>query len=190
MTILFILLAAGVALLLGGFFYAPWIARMMGEQKARITPAVAINDGRDYVPTKTAVVFAHHFASIAGAGPIIGPVLAMLYGWGPALAVDRPWRGLPRRRARFRVDLCDDARGRQEPDRGRPAIHRSGGVRDDAGDAGGDPRSGLCGLSGSVRHRADVQGRAVRSEHGDRGRRCFASRCSPTREPAHRSRMR
>jgi len=85
MTILLILLAGGVMLFLGGILYAPWIARMMGEQRDRTTPAVAINDGRDYVPTKTAVVFAHHFASIAGAGPIIGPVLAILYGWGPAL---------------------------------------------------------------------------------------------------------
>lgn len=85
MTILLILLVSGVVLLSGGLLYAPWIARMIGEQKDRITPAVAINDGRDYVPTKTPVVFAHHFASIAGAGPIIGPVLAILYGWGPAL---------------------------------------------------------------------------------------------------------
>ncbi|NLZ06023.1 MAG: carbon starvation protein A [Phycisphaerae bacterium] len=85
MTILLILLTAGIALLAGGTIYAPLIARLMGEQKARITPAVSINDGRDYVPTKTPVVFAHHFASIAGAGPIIGPVLAILYGWGPAL---------------------------------------------------------------------------------------------------------
>ncbi len=85
MTILLILLAAGIALLLGGTLYAPFLARLMGEQKSRTTPAVAINDGRDYVPTKTAVVFAHHYASIAGAGPIIGPVLAILYGWGPAL---------------------------------------------------------------------------------------------------------
>ncbi len=85
MTILLILFVAGVALLLGGVLYAPFIARMMGEEKSRTTPAVEINDGRDYVPTKTPVVFAHHFASIAGAGPIIGPVMAMLYGWGPAL---------------------------------------------------------------------------------------------------------
>ncbi len=85
MTVLLILLTAGVALLLGGTLYAPLLARLMGEQKARTTPAVSVNDGRDYVPTKTAVVFAHHFASIAGAGPIIGPVLAILYGWGPAL---------------------------------------------------------------------------------------------------------
>jgi carbon starvation protein len=85
MTILLILLVAAVALLLGGVLYAPFIARLMGEQKSRTTPAMEINDGRDYVPTKTAVVFAHHFASIAGAGPIIGPVLAILYGWGPAV---------------------------------------------------------------------------------------------------------
>jgi carbon starvation protein len=85
MTILLILFVAGVALLLGGVVYAPFIARLMGEEKSRTTPAVEINDGRDYVPTKTPVVFAHHFASIAGAGPIIGPVMAMLYGWGPAL---------------------------------------------------------------------------------------------------------
>ncbi|MBP7052947.1 MAG: hypothetical protein KBE65_18230 [Phycisphaerae bacterium] len=85
MTILLILLVAGVALLLGGVLYAPFIARLMGEEKSRTTPAVEINDGRDYVPTKTPVVFAHHFASIAGAGPIIGPVMAILYGWGPAL---------------------------------------------------------------------------------------------------------
>ena len=65
MTILLILLTAGVALLLGGTLYAPLIARLMGEQKARITPAVSINDGRDYVPTKTPVVFAHHFASVS-----------------------------------------------------------------------------------------------------------------------------
>jgi carbon starvation protein len=85
MTILLILLIAVVALVLGGTVYAPLLARLMGEQKSRTTPAVSVNDGRDYVPTKTAVVFAHHFASIAGAGPIIGPVLAILYGWGPAL---------------------------------------------------------------------------------------------------------
>jgi carbon starvation protein len=85
MTVFVILLVAVTALLLGGTVYAPWIARQMGEQKSRVTPAVALNDGRDYVPTKTPVVFAHHYASIAGAGPIIGPVLAILYGWGPAL---------------------------------------------------------------------------------------------------------
>ncbi|MCK5269781.1 MAG: carbon starvation protein A, partial [Sedimentisphaerales bacterium] len=85
MIVLAIMLMASLVLLAGARFYAPLIGRVLGEQPERITPAVAVNDGRDYVPTHTAVVFAHHYASIAGAGPIIGPVLAILYGWGPAL---------------------------------------------------------------------------------------------------------
>ena len=85
MNILVIMVVAAVGLLLGAKFYAPLIGRVLGERRDRVTPAVAINDGRDYVPTKTPVVFAHHYASIAGAGPIVGPVVALLYGWGPAL---------------------------------------------------------------------------------------------------------
>ncbi|MCH7813992.1 MAG: carbon starvation protein A, partial [Planctomycetes bacterium] len=85
MSVLVIMLLAALGLILGGRFYAPVIGRVLGERADRITPAVAFDDGRDYVPTKTPVVFAHHFASIAGAGPIIGPVLAILYGWGPTL---------------------------------------------------------------------------------------------------------
>ena len=85
MVVLAILAAAIVVLVLGGRWYAPLIGRVLGERQDRTTPAVAINDGRDYVPTRTPVVFAHHFASIAGAGPIIGPVIALYYGWGPAL---------------------------------------------------------------------------------------------------------
>jgi carbon starvation protein len=85
MTVLVILLVGGGALVLGGRIYAPVIARVLGERADRVTPAVTVNDGRDYVPTRTPIVFAHHYASIAGAGPIVGPVLAILYGWGPAL---------------------------------------------------------------------------------------------------------
>jgi len=84
--VLWIMLVAIGVLLSGGLFYARRIGWVLGEQADRPTPAVLINDGRDYVPTRTPVVFAHHYASIAGAGPIIGPVLALLYGWGPALA--------------------------------------------------------------------------------------------------------
>ncbi|MBN1492145.1 MAG: hypothetical protein JXA69_19695 [Phycisphaerae bacterium] len=86
MQVLWIMVAATAFLILGGRFYAPIIGRVLGERADRVTPAVAINDGRDYVPTRTPVVFAHHYASIAGAGPIVGPVIAILYGWGPALA--------------------------------------------------------------------------------------------------------
>ena len=85
MSVLWIMLAGIAVLLLAGRFYAPVIARVLGERNDRVTPAVSINDGRDYVPTPTPVVFAHHYASIAGAGPIIGPVVALYYGWGPAV---------------------------------------------------------------------------------------------------------
>lgn len=56
----------------------------MGEDPEHVTPAVDQNDGVDYVPTRTPVLFAHHYATIAGAGPIIGPTLGILYGVGPA----------------------------------------------------------------------------------------------------------
>ena len=85
MGVLWIMLVAAVVLLLAARFYAPLIGRVLGERADRRTPAEVFNDGRDYVPTQTPVVFAHHYASIAGAGPIIGPVLAIYYGWGPAL---------------------------------------------------------------------------------------------------------
>ena len=85
MILLAIMLGAAGLLLMAGRFYAPLIGRVLGERHDRPTPAVTINDGRDYVPTQTSVVFAHHYASIAGAGPIVGPILAIYYGWGPAL---------------------------------------------------------------------------------------------------------
>ena len=65
-------------------FYGRFIARSMGEEADRATPAVAFNDGKDFVPTRPSVVFAHHYSTIAGAGPIVGPTLGILYGVGPA----------------------------------------------------------------------------------------------------------
>ncbi len=85
MTILAILLVAVASYLIAARFYATRISRAFGEDPTRRTPAVALADGRDYVPTRTPVVFAHHFASIAGAGPIVGPVLALYFGWLPAV---------------------------------------------------------------------------------------------------------
>ena len=84
MNVLLYLLVAAVAFVLASRFYARWVARELGENGARPTPAQEINDGRDYVPTKPHVVFAHHFSAIAGAGPIIGPTMAILYGFVPA----------------------------------------------------------------------------------------------------------
>ena len=86
MTVLVVMLIAVAVLVLAGRYYSRFLARTLGEDTSRPTPAVTKNDGADYVPTPTPVVFAHHFASIAGAGPIIGPVIAIIYGWLPALA--------------------------------------------------------------------------------------------------------
>src|SRR5579862_6709238 len=65
-------------------FYSLYIARdVLGVDPARPTPAVRHNDGLDYVPTNRYVLFGHHFAAIAGAGPLVGPVLAAQMGYLP-----------------------------------------------------------------------------------------------------------
>jgi carbon starvation protein len=65
-------------------FYSLFIAqRVLGLDPARQTPAYARNDGLDYVPTNKYVLFGHHFAAIAGAGPLVGPVLAAQMGYLP-----------------------------------------------------------------------------------------------------------
>jgi len=84
-TTLLVVAVCGLLLLTVGRAYSRILARNFGESPGRPTPALLRNDGRDYVPTPTPIVFGHHFASIAGAGPILGPVLAMCYGWGPAV---------------------------------------------------------------------------------------------------------
>jgi carbon starvation protein len=84
MNVLVFLILAAAAFWLATRFYSRYIARSMGEDPQRPTPAVQFNDGRDYVPTKKHVIFAHHFSAIAGAGPILGPTMAILYGFLPA----------------------------------------------------------------------------------------------------------
>jgi carbon starvation protein len=84
MNVLIILAVAAAAFYLASRFYSRSIARWLGEDKSVQTPAVKYCDGRDYVPTKSYVVFAHHFSAIAGAGPILGPTMAILYGFVPA----------------------------------------------------------------------------------------------------------
>lgn len=61
-------------------FYGKFVAAKLGIEPQRQTPAQEIHDGVDYVPTKPLVLFGHHFASIAAAGPIVGPTLAMMFG--------------------------------------------------------------------------------------------------------------
>jgi len=84
MNVLVVLLVAAAVFLLAGRFYSRHIAKSIGEDAAHPTPAVTCCDGRDYVPTRNYVVFAHHFSAIAGAGPILGPTMAILYGFVPA----------------------------------------------------------------------------------------------------------
>lgn len=65
-------------------FYGAFLRRRCQLDDARETPAVTRNDGVDFVPTRASIVFGHHFSSIAGAGPIVGPILATMYfGWAP-----------------------------------------------------------------------------------------------------------
>jgi carbon starvation protein len=84
MNVLVILAAAVAAFGLASRFYSHYIASVLGENPKNPTPAITCSDGRDYVPTKRYVVFAHHFSAIAGAGPILGPTMAILYGFVPA----------------------------------------------------------------------------------------------------------
>lgn len=82
-------LAAAAALLtyaLGYRYYARWLAARVFElSDARPTPAHALRDDVDYVPTPAPVLFGHHFASIAGLAPMLGPAIAVIWGWVPAM---------------------------------------------------------------------------------------------------------
>jgi carbon starvation protein len=81
-----VLLISLGCLALGYGFYSRRIARYLGVDPERRTPAHLLNDGVDYVPTRPLILFGHHFSSIAGAGPIVGPIIAgIAFGWGPAL---------------------------------------------------------------------------------------------------------
>lgn len=83
---LWIVTAAISVYLIAYRFYALFIAtNVMQLDAKRLTPAVRLNDGLDYVPTHKNVLFGHHFAAIAGAGPLVGPVLAAQMGYLPGL---------------------------------------------------------------------------------------------------------
>ncbi|GHV93301.1 carbon starvation protein A [Spirochaetia bacterium] len=82
---LVMLLIAAVVLLAAYLIYGRWLAKKWGIDPNKKTPAYELEDGVDYVPTKPSVVFGHEFASIAGAGPINGPIQAAMFGWLPVL---------------------------------------------------------------------------------------------------------
>lgn len=76
--------AAACVYMIGYRFYSRFVAdRILGLDDARATPAERLEDGRDFVPTNKWVLFGHHFAAIAGPGPLVGPVLAAQFGYLP-----------------------------------------------------------------------------------------------------------
>ena len=81
-----VLLIVGIAILLCGYiFYGGWLAKKWGVGEGGETPAHTLEDGQDYVPAKAPVLMGHHFSSIAGAGPINGPIQAAVFGWVPVM---------------------------------------------------------------------------------------------------------
>ncbi|MFD3158504.1 carbon starvation protein A [Haloimpatiens sp. FM7330] len=83
MNSLFLILIAIIVFLVAYTTYGAWLAKKWGIDPKRPTPAHTRNDGIDYVPAKAPVLLGHHFSSIAGAGPIVGPIAAAIFGWVP-----------------------------------------------------------------------------------------------------------
>ena len=81
-----VIVLIGIVVLFAGYlFYGRWLAKKWGLDPKAETPAVKYEDGEDYVPSSKFTVFAHQFSSIAGAGPVTGPILASVFGWVPVL---------------------------------------------------------------------------------------------------------
>ena len=79
-------LLAGLGFIVAYHTYGRWLGKSIFQLSAKaVCPSLAMEDGVDYVPTSKGVVFGHHFTSIAGTGPIVGPAIAVMWGWVPAL---------------------------------------------------------------------------------------------------------
>ena len=86
MSTLLIALLAGVGFIVAYHTYGRWLGGKIFRLSAdAVCPSERLEDGVDYVPTSKSVVFGHHFTSIAGTGPIVGPAIAIMWGWVPAL---------------------------------------------------------------------------------------------------------
>lgn len=83
MNVLAILLISVILFLLSYFIYGSYISKLLGINPKRKTPAAEAESHHDYVPTHPQVLLGHHFASIAGAGPIVGPTIALFFGYVP-----------------------------------------------------------------------------------------------------------
>ena len=82
---LYLLIISVIALSLAYLFYGRFLAKKWGIDPSKKTPAYELEDGKEYVPTSPSVLFGHEFSSIAGAGPINGPIIAAMFGWLPTL---------------------------------------------------------------------------------------------------------
>jgi carbon starvation protein len=85
MNLIILLSLSALILLIAYFTYGKFVAVKLKINNKNITPAHTLKDGIDYIPSKTPIVLGHHFASIAGAGPIVGPIIAVTFGWIPAV---------------------------------------------------------------------------------------------------------
>lgn len=86
MQVLLIALLSGLGFIVAYHTYGRWLGRKIFRLSADwVCPSHRLNDGQDFVPTSKGVVFGHHFTSIAGTGPIVGPAIAIMWGWLPAL---------------------------------------------------------------------------------------------------------
>ena len=85
MNSLWIMLGSILIFIIAYATYGAWLAKQWGIDPTRKTPAHTMEDGVDYVPTSPSVLLGHHFSSIAGAGPINGPIQAAIFGWVPVL---------------------------------------------------------------------------------------------------------
>ncbi len=86
MQTLLIAIGSIIAFVVAYHTYGRWLARKIFQLDPEATvPSVQLNDNCDYVPTSRGIVFGHHFTSIAGTGPIVGPAIAIMWGWVPAL---------------------------------------------------------------------------------------------------------
>ncbi len=83
MSSIAVILVAIAAFIVAYIGYGAFVAKRLGVDPGRSTPAESMRDGVDYIPTKAPIVLGHHFASIAGAGPILGPIIASAFGWLP-----------------------------------------------------------------------------------------------------------
>ncbi|NIJ13241.1 carbon starvation protein [Saccharomonospora amisosensis] len=87
MPAIVVALAVAVLFYFGYRYYSAYLAKKVyALDPAFVTPAHSMRDGIDFMPTNKHVLFGHHFTSVAGAAPIVGPAIAVFWGWGPALA--------------------------------------------------------------------------------------------------------